>query len=63
MNKEERDAVIEECASVCVAEFNLRKERMDNPDLNFGDPMIQGHKSVTAIMLAKAIRNLKSTAI
>lgn len=60
MTKEERNRVIEECAAVCDAEQNLRHDRMNSGDPNFGDPMAQGHKSVTAMMLAGAIRDLKS---
>lgn len=55
-----RDAVIEECAQICDAEFRLRKSLLDNPDPDYGDPNIQGHKSVTALKLAEKLRTLKS---
>lgn len=54
----ERARAIEECAQVADAEQALRIERMHSDDPIWGHPLIQGHKSVTAMAIAKAIRAL-----
>ena len=51
-------AMRERCAKVADNEATRRRERMNSGDPNWGDPMAQGHKSVTAVALAAAIRAL-----
>ena len=53
----------EEAAQVADAEERLRKERMDSGDPNWGDPIAQGHKALTAVAIAKAIRALSDPAL
>lgn len=55
-----RDDVLEEAAKLCELYAEERRKRMDSKDPNWGDPMVQGHKAVTADMLAGNIRDLKS---
>ncbi len=52
---------IEEAAKVCDGECAERQRRADSGDPNYGDSIIQSHKSVTANKLANLIRALQTS--